>query len=130
MIKLVPVNYIPEVHYPILASWWKAHGWPAIPEKFLPSRGYVVENLAAAFLYSTDSHAAIMEWTVGNPKASGREVYQAIRTLVNHILQVAQDDGFDVVFTALNKKGLLKAYEKEGFRATDLNMTHMIWRRS
>jgi hypothetical protein len=122
-------KFIPEVHYSDVSTWWQGHGWPIIPMNLLPSRGFIVPGLAAGFLYSTDSSLAWMEWIVGNPHASAKQVYVAIKNIVEKISDTATEDGFDTVFTAIRQTGLEKLYSKVGFITTDTDMKLMVWRK-
>ena len=122
-------SFIPTIHYEKVCEWWKGHGWPIIPIPFLPSRGYIIPDVAAGFLYSTDSNIAWMEWIVGNPKANSRTVYEGIKTVVEHIKEIALEDGYGTIFTTVRPSGLEKVYNKVGFTTTDKNMNLMIWRK-
>lgn len=120
-------QFNPELHYESVCSWWEGHGWPALPMNALPSRGFIVPDVAAGFLYSTDSCIAWMEWVVANPKANARDIYSGVKELVSTIIKEAKEDGFSLVFTAVRHHGLGRLYEKENFKLTDSGMNLMMW---
>ena len=124
---MVVEQFIPERHYEKVCSWWEGHGWPRMPLHALPSRGYIVEDIAAGFLYSTDSAIAWMEFIVANPAAKDRDIYSGVRDLVNEIIKDATEDGYSMIFTAVRHRGLGKLYERQDFKITDSGMNLMMW---
>jgi len=129
--------YVPE-DYPMLASWWSAHKWEAVPEAILPGLGVVAYHrekageteafpLCAAFLYMSNSNGVCwMEWLVSNPKAQGMETIRAINAVVTFMEQEAKRLGYGVMLTACRQESLGRIYQKIGFQVTDRNVTHMI----
>jgi hypothetical protein len=118
-------HFIAQDHKTV-ATWWEGHGWQAIPLDALPARGLIVPELAAGFLYQTDSNIGIMEWIVSNPQATPRKAYEAIQDIVSGLHMMAKDMGCKSILTFARHRGLIRLYEKSGFVKTDENMTHMI----
>lgn len=120
-----------ELDYPAVSQWWPAHGWPAIPQAFLPKGGIIVEHggamRAAAWLYMDNSTGvAMMEWTVTNPDNTPRESLKALNLLFGGIKTMALDNDYGVILTAAKHEGLIKVYEKSGFKKTDDGVTHLL----
>lgn len=130
MIELKPYNE--KEHYPLLESWWKKHGWPAMPAQKLPPFGWLVYDgetpLAGSFAYLDNggTGVAMLEWSVGNPAAPGRELVKGIRELFTFMVQELRKLDYDVVFTSCKVPGLIKIYEKCGFTRTDEGMTNLV----
>lgn len=112
----------------MVAQWWNAHDWPEIPPEFLPTTGMIVPDVAAGFLYFTDSKVAMIEWIVSNPKAKNRDVYEAIVDIIRGLKSKARAEGYEAIFSYTKAKGLLKVFQKSEFKITDREMTHVIWR--
>lgn len=124
------VEYKAEM-YPVLAEWWNAHkDWAAIPEVFLPKRGWVVQDeeslLCAGFLYvDQDAPFGVMEWIVANPDNAPRESIKALHMLIASIVEIASKQGL-VLHTSVRQEGLAKLYAKHGFSIADSGMINMI----
>jgi len=118
-------NYSPE-DYSTVCTWWAARGWPCLPEVLLPQTGIVVQDIAAGFVYKTNSSLALMEWIVTNPKASSEDRNQGLSLLLDGCISLAKELGSTMIITSLSDKGLIERYSKHGFMATDTEMTNMV----
>ena len=114
--------------YSSLETWWKDQNWSSVPEDHLPEYGLIVDGIAAAFLYRTDSKFALLEFVIANPNSSKEERSEALDLIIDNLLFVAKELGFSTVFTSLEHPKLLERYEKHGFVATDKNVTNMLRR--
>lgn len=123
-------EYRPGDH-PMLMRWWKAHGFPGVSAAVLPKLGLIIENngkpCIAGFLYMDNSvGVSMLEWVVGAPECSGKEVVAGIATLVDFMGQRAKQLGYGVMMTAVKQPALARVYEKNGFEKTDDGLTHLI----
>lgn len=123
-------EYTPE-DYPVLAEWWKLHGWAAIPANILPKLGAVAVKgdvpLCAAFLYMDNSVGVCwLEWLVSNPKASPFEVMKGVRELMGFLEAQASVLGYGVMLTTCRQASLVRLYESAGFAKTDEGVTHLL----
>lgn len=128
-------EYTPE-DYLMLATWWKEHGWDAVPMAILPKLGVIVESvdgeertpIAASFLYMDNSSSGVsmMEWTVSNPKAPGRTTIKAINTIVEFFSLSAKEMNYQVMLTTCKQPSLARVLEKAKFIRTDSEMIHLI----
>lgn len=120
-------------HYPELAEWWRAHGWKApLPPKLSRLIGLVCSDdktrHAAAWLYETSSSWAILEFLVVNPASPLRRRFEATKFVVSKVQEIAKAQGYDDVVTFTESSGLIRLYERLGFRVGDRNLTSLIWR--
>lgn len=115
-------------HYEDVCYWWFQHDWPTLPREALPKTGFIVDGLAAGFLYKTDSTFAILEFIVGNPEANKEKRRQAIDLVVKELLNEAKNDGFKLIFSSISHPNLKKIYLNNGFKETDTNMTNFVRR--
>lgn len=128
--NLVPFDE--RKHYGLLSKWWEKHGWPAMPVHKLPPFGWMVETeeetLVGAFAYLDNggTGVAMLEWTVGNPSASPKDLIKAMKTLFNFMSQELKRLEYDVIFTSCRQPGLVRIYESCGFSKTDEGMTHLV----
>lgn len=117
--------------YPIFAEWWTAHGWAPVNIAVLPKCGILITTdhhkpVMAAWLYMDNSTGvAMMEWTVGNPDASGREIYTAIARLVVAVKEVAASLDYGFILTTAKQHTLARCFERNGFTLNENGMTHL-----
>lgn len=115
----------------MLAEWWAAHGWNAVPEAVLPKLGIVAFTeagpVAACFLYMDNSvGVSMLEWLVSSPKAAGIDVMRAIKAQVAFMTARARDLGYGVMLTSCRQASLVRIYESAGFSKTDEGVTHLL----
>jgi hypothetical protein len=115
----------------MLMRWWKAHGWPGVSKAILPKLGLIIENngkpVVAGFLYMDNSvGVAFLEWVVGSPDASGKEIVVGIGVLVDFMGKRAKQLDYGILITACRQEALVRLYEKNGFQKTDEGLTHLI----
>lgn len=111
-----------------LCGWWNKHNWPCIPLDHLPENGFIVEGLAAGFLYKTDSKFGLLEFVVANPDSSKEDRAQALDLVIDNTLNLAKELGFKSIFSSITHPKLIQRYQEHGFMMTDENMTNMIRR--
>lgn len=111
-------NFQPE-QYEMIANWWDAHHWHAVPKEFLSKTGLLIEDedgtpRAAIWLYRTDSPVMMAEWLVTNPDNSPRESYAAVKKLLEDVKLIADSAGA-YLMTFLQDDSLIKNFKKQGF---------------
>lgn len=112
--------------YPVLCEWWKAHGWPPVPQAALPKTGLIVPGYAVAFLYSSDASITWLEWLLVNPAADKKERHGALTRVVKQLLFLARSRGYSHVYTSTNHAKLQNAMESWGFQVTDQKVSQLI----
>jgi hypothetical protein len=109
--------------YEMVANWWDAHHWHAVPKEFLSKTGLLIEDedgtpRAAVWLYRTDSPVMMAEWLVTNPDNSARESYVAVKELLENVKAIADNAGA-YLMTFLQDESLVKVFQKQGFTIED-----------
>ncbi len=117
--------------YQTAVNWWKGNNWPSIPEKDLPTLGFVSfydeTPVAVAWLYQTDSAYCLLEWMVSNPEFREKETRgKAIDGLLHAMLDAASKLGFTKVFTSTRAGKYVSRLEAQGFAVTEKNMINLI----
>lgn len=120
-----------ETDYPVVSEWWKAHGWPSVPQAMLPKLGVMVERngdpCLAGWLYMDNScGVSMLEWVVSNPATPPRDVLRSIEHLTSAIKLCAVQNGYHSMLTSCKQESLARAYEKNGFCRTDDSMKHLV----
>jgi hypothetical protein len=111
---------------PTINEWGKAHAFPLPPEECLPPIGYIANEAAVGFLYTTDSKLAWMEWVFADPKKPKEERKVALDTLIEYLSAVAEDKGCLAIFSASGFKAFSSVLERNGFTETDSGISHFI----
>lgn len=86
-------RYTPE-DYPMIKSWFLDRGMSAPLLTTLPQVGFVVPDVAAYFLYQTDSNAAYLENLCSNLNTTPEHRDAAIDLIVHEAMKAAKELGF------------------------------------
>ena len=100
---------------PDLNQWWAAHNLPAIPTESLPKTGFVVQGVAAGFLYKTDSDVVFIENFISNPRAYWEERQNALDQITAALLQHAITKGFNYAMALTQSQAVYERALKFGF---------------
>lgn len=112
--------------YPVLCEWWGAQSFPSPPKEILPATGYMANEVAAGFLYLTNSPIAWLEWVVADPKAEKKLRNQSINEVIEHISKSAKVTGNMLLFTSTNVFPFCERLRRLGFNEGDKKTYHFI----
>jgi hypothetical protein len=114
-----------HIDYETLKVWWSFWRFPAPPIQFLPRyeedkfNGLIVsingKDLAAGFLYETNSNMCWIEYIVTNPKTTAEERDEAIVKLLEELSISAKNLGYQIIFSSIKSESLISKYIKSGF---------------
>lgn len=103
----------------LLNGWLDGHGKPAnLTENELPAVGLIVDDVAAGFLYVTDSSVAFLENFVSNPKAPKRKVREAVDEIIKRLMIFAHEAGISRLVGLTTRKSMAKRAQAAGFQPT------------
>jgi hypothetical protein len=117
--------------YGTLSKWWIDWDWAVLPPALLPKIGIIVSNggedVAAAFLYKTDSCVCWAENFISS-RTSKRENRQgAIEFLVKVLSEVAKENGFSIMMSSIQHEGLIKKLLNCGYNPQyETNMSNLV----
>ena len=116
-----------------LIKWWTDNRFTPPPIDFLPNNGkdgivvYDADtntNIAAGFVYITNSEVAWVEYIVANFEVKDKELRkQAIEFLIK---QLALSSGKKYLFSSLKNPNLIKHYLNSGFVVGSQNTTELL----
>ncbi len=113
------VKRLVESDYKTLCKWWKWWRWSPPPLTFLPETGFMVvkENIeiAACYVYLTNSKAALLEWVVSNPEYKEKDRKKALKFLIQIVEEILKQKGFIHVMTMGRNSSLLKIHKELGW---------------
>lgn len=93
---MIARKYLPE-DFDQIQLWAKEWGTNYKPSQF-PKTGFIVDGLAAWFLYRTDSSVCFLENLISKKSADERDRDEAIKLVVDAVLTEARDQGFSVAY--------------------------------
>lgn len=127
------VRLLEKDDYYTLVKWWKWHRFPAPASDCLPNdgKGGVMiskegVDIAAGFLYFTNSNLCWLEFIVSNPEYRADDRAEGIQRLIHELTRIAKNNGFKAVFTSVKNQNLIKHYEICGFTKGSNNTHEMI----
>ncbi len=116
-----------------LIKWWTDNRFTPPPIDFLPNNGkdgivvYDADtntNIAAGFVYITNSEVAWVEYIVANFEVKDKELRkQSIEFLIK---QLALSSGKKYLFSSLKNPNLIKHYLNSGFVVGSQNTTELL----
>lgn len=122
--------------YETLKDWWGFWRFPAPSIPSLPQyeQGYFNgliashngKDLAAGFLYETNSAMCWIEYVVTNPKTSSKEREEAILKVLEELSLSARELGYLAIFSSLKNENLINKYKKIGFIEGTKGTTELI----
>jgi len=110
-------RFIPS-DLPQVNSWYVAHQKPPVRITLLPQHGMIEENVAAGFLYRTDSAVCFLDGYISNPAAPLLTRYRAFIDITDRLIEYAKDRGAAHVIALCKARGIVKLAVRFGLRAT------------
>jgi hypothetical protein len=104
-----------------LNRWYSARQLPMVPWRALPELGFIVDDVAAGFLYRTDApELAFLDGFVTNPAAPLRARRHAVQELVEELCNAAYVHGVGCVAGMTEHRSLARLVQRHGFRPIGL----------
>jgi hypothetical protein len=105
-------------HAPLLASWL-SHQFPGVDAgsaRLYPQTGFVVDDVAAGFLYRTDAPGvAYLDGFVADMRESPRRRAAAFIAIAARLVEEADRLGIDLLFAFPSVEALVRMGEPHGF---------------
>jgi hypothetical protein len=77
-----------------MSGWYRARGLTPLSADVLPIVGFIEPDVAAGFLYLTDSSLCLLENYITNPRASPEGRNTALDAITGALLQEAERAGY------------------------------------
>jgi hypothetical protein len=112
-----PIRFIAEDHMEMVNSWCDKWKMSHFPDGWLPTVGYIVPDVAAAWIYISDSNVAWMENVISNPDSDAAARDKSIDDIVRLLESAAKQCGTKwMLGLSDNKDVLARATDVHGFR--------------
>jgi len=104
-----------DTDYEAVSQWWAKHGEKPPAENMYPVRGFIVENVAAAFMYETDSAISLLEMIIYNPAAPKDTRQKALDEVIEAVILQARGLGYEVLAGFTDMPVVVERSKKFGF---------------
>jgi hypothetical protein len=105
--------------YEKVANWWIDYGRPPVPARFLPDTGFIIDDLAACWVYKTNSIVVCLEPMIGNPNANKTLRGQAVNRLFETVVKYSKEIGAEAVVALSAHPTLPAVAAQHGFTKID-----------
>jgi len=113
---MVKIRIFKPEDYTQLTGWFKHREMNVPPQDFLSSMGYIVDNVAAGFIYTTNSCVAIIDTYITNPDSDKKDRDIALDWITIHLTAYAKNGGYKIVKCDSSIKKVIKRATNHGFK--------------
>jgi hypothetical protein len=107
--------------FPAIQEWGEQWG-ATYQEHQFPKTGFIVENVAAVFLYKTDSSCCWLENMISNRNANKENKAEALNLLIQAVLTEAESLGFKVAYATTDNVPMVLKVKEYGAMVKPLQM--------
>lgn len=115
ILDYVPISYNPILHNKQLENWFKQWGFDPKIIDYLPTTGFVIDDVCAAFLYKTNSKVCYIDGFISNKKAKKTIKEYCLNRVIESCLQLAVKEGFTKVMAQTKLETVINRASKFGF---------------
>lgn len=102
--------------YSQLTGWFKHREMNVPPLEMLSNVGYIMDNVAAGFIYTTNSNMAIIDCYITNPMSDEKIRDMALDWITIHLSSYAKNCGFKVIKCDTKLKKVIDRAKNHGFK--------------
>lgn len=110
------VPYDASAHLGAVSEWSQAQGTGAVEAGHLPRCGFVVDGVAAGWLYRTDSGLGLIEHFITNPSAPLKARHAAVNQIGEAIIEEAKRLGISRLLTMTPHRSIGRMAIRHGFQ--------------
>ena len=110
-----------ELYEKQLTSWFKQWNIPESIKETLPETGFIVDGIAAIFLYETNSKMCFIECLIRDKEATEEVSNKAIDLLIKHVLRYAKEQNYKFIMSNTKYDRVVEIAEKHGFKTDKSN---------
>lgn len=112
---MIARNFNYNNDYATLSKWRQEYDLFLVPEMWLSETGYIVDDLACVFMYTTNSNMVFLEFLTGNPNADKEQRSKAIDLLIEKCNNEAKELGYKLMWGMIQKPVVAERANKLGF---------------
>lgn len=96
-------------------SWYSKRNLEIIPDSLLPEVGFIIDNVAAGFLYKTDGGIALIENYITSPDVNYVDRDLGLEEVTKALIENARESGFDRVMAITTLQSVYTRALSHGF---------------
>lgn len=112
-------EFNPIHHYIQMCSWYYAHNIQPMSIEFYPAKGFIIENIAAGFLYQTDSNVVFAENFITNPLESPEKRFNALELISKYILEYVESIKPKKIIVSSKERSMIERAKRLEFKEID-----------
>jgi hypothetical protein len=105
--------------YKLVSGWYEKRGLTPPPKALLSDMGFVADERAALWLYTTNSGMMMLEGLISNPDTVPSLRRASVKQLVCYLTDVAYARGAVAVFGVGRNKAVSRMLNKLGWKASE-----------
>lgn len=108
-----------ERDLPEINSWYRARDMTMLKKEWIPPQGFILPNVAAGFLITTNTSIGILEHFVSNPRAKPEDRRLAIDMIAGRLILAGKSSGITGFLALSSHPAVFKLCEKHGLKPLD-----------
>lgn len=122
-----PPRVVPATthHIEVCRDWISRRGLPMPPDDVFSSTGFVVEGVAAVWLYITNSTMAYLDHLIGNPDVAREERSAGLDAVITKALVVAHALGRRLAVAMVDNPAVERRLVRLGLSVTGRELSYM-----
>ena len=112
------VNPVRWNHMTEINQWFKAWGNNMPDVSIFPTNGFIVEGVAAGFIYLTDSSLAIIDCFISNPDSNLETRNHALNAITEKLLELAARRHYSIIKCDTKLEAIKERALAFGFKPT------------
>jgi hypothetical protein len=93
----VSARRVVDLDFDEIERWFEARNHKMPHKYFFPKIGFIVDNIAAGFIYMTDSNVGIIDVYISNPSIDGLVRGHALDEITQELIKSAQFYGLKLI---------------------------------
>jgi hypothetical protein len=106
-----------ELDFDEIEKWCEARGGRLPDKSLFPRTGFIIDGIAAGFVYFTDSAVAIIDCYLSNPKTDPKTRSDALNEITSSLIKSAQFHKCSVIKCDTKLEAIKKRATDFGFKS-------------
>ncbi len=113
--------------YKTIQKWMQGYSDFTTPEAWLSDTGFMIDNHACVFLYTTNSKIAYLEFLIGNPEIKDKDIKnEALNKVIEHAMKIASNIGYKFIFAFIEKEYVENRFIDLNFNNVNVDVKMMM----
>lgn len=114
--SILSARRVLDLDFDEISRWFDVRGKTMPHRSLFPSTGFIVNGIAAGFVYFTDSNVAIIEGYISNPHVDSKTRSNALDIITAELLMKAKSSGYKLLKCDTQLEAIKIRAKKHGFK--------------